>query len=156
MSAASSERRRLDIAREELREAGLPKQPSVWLRANSGRRSMIETMATAWPKSRSYRRVEFDHRTSWRSTWKPNSLHTMASDPPAMNHPSDVLTIRRFVSDCLGFLLLCAALVHGKRNAFLGKSTLPYPSPPRANSNPLLPLSIPPPTTLKILRSKAF
>ena len=118
----SSEKRRLDSTREELREAGFPKQPSVWLRANSGRRSMIETMATAWPKSRSYRRVEFDHRTSWRSTWKPNSLHTMASDPPAMNHPSDVLTIRRFVSDCLGFLLLCAALVHGKRNALLGKS----------------------------------
>jgi hypothetical protein len=48
--------------------------------------------------------------TSWRSTWKPNSLHTMASDPPAMNHPSDVLTIRRFVFDRLGYLLLCAAL----------------------------------------------
>jgi hypothetical protein len=55
--------------------------------------------------------------TSWRSTWKPNSLYTMASDPPAMNHPSDVLTFQRFVSDWLGFLLLCAALVHGKRNA---------------------------------------
>jgi hypothetical protein len=61
--------------------------------------------------------------TSWRSTWKTNSLHTMASDPPAMNHPSDVLTFWRFVSDWLGFLLLCAALVHGKRNALLGKST---------------------------------
>jgi len=40
---------------EELREAGLPKQPSVWLRKSSGRRSMIETLAAAWPKSRSYR-----------------------------------------------------------------------------------------------------
>ena len=109
MSGASSERRRLDSTREELREAGLPKQPSVWLRANSGRRSMIETMATAWPKSRSYRRVEFDHRTSWRSTWKPNSLHTMASDPPAMNHPSDVLTIRRFVRLAWIFTPLCCA-----------------------------------------------
>ena len=43
-----------------------------------------------------------------------------------MNHPSDILTIRRmvrsFVFDWLGFLLLCAALVHGKRNALLGKS----------------------------------
>jgi len=47
MSGASSERRRLDSTREELRESVLPKQPSVWLRANSGRRSMIETMATA-------------------------------------------------------------------------------------------------------------
>jgi hypothetical protein len=55
ISGTSSEKRRLDSTREELREAGLPKQPSVWLRANSGRRSMIETMATAWPKSRSYR-----------------------------------------------------------------------------------------------------
>jgi len=54
MSGTSSEKRRLDSTREEFREAGLPKQPSVWLRANSGRRSMIETMATAWPKSRSY------------------------------------------------------------------------------------------------------
>jgi hypothetical protein len=55
ISGTSSEKRRLDSTREELREAGLPRQPSVWLRANSGRRSMIETMATAWPKSRSYR-----------------------------------------------------------------------------------------------------
>ena len=43
-----------------------------------------------------------------------------------MNHPSDILTIRRmvrsFVFDWLGVLLLCAALVHGKRNALLGKS----------------------------------
>jgi hypothetical protein len=38
-----------------------------------------------------------------------------------MNHPSDVLTIQRFVFDWLGFLLLCAALVHGIRNALLGK-----------------------------------
>jgi hypothetical protein len=60
--------------------------------------------------------------TSWCSTWKLNSLHTMASDPPAMNHPRAILTIRRFVFDWLGFLLLCAALVHGKRNALLGKS----------------------------------
>jgi hypothetical protein len=56
MSGTSSEKQRLDSTREELREAGLPRQPSVWLRANSGRRSMIETMATAWPKSRSYDR----------------------------------------------------------------------------------------------------
>ena len=55
MIGTSSEKRRLDSTREELREAGLPKQPSVWLCVNSGRRSMIETMATAWPKSRSYR-----------------------------------------------------------------------------------------------------
>jgi hypothetical protein len=55
MSGTSSEKRRLDSTREELREAGLPKRPSVWLRANSGRRSMIETMATAWPESGSYR-----------------------------------------------------------------------------------------------------
>ncbi len=41
------EKRLLDSIREELREAGLPKQPCVWLRANSGRRSMIKTMATA-------------------------------------------------------------------------------------------------------------
>ena len=47
---------------------------------------------------------------SWRSTWQPNPLHTMASDPPAMNHPSDVLTCRRFVSDWLGlFTPLCCA-----------------------------------------------
>ena len=43
-----------------------------------------------------------------------------------MNHPSDILTIRRmvrsFVFDWLGFLLFCTALVHGKRNALLGKS----------------------------------
>jgi hypothetical protein len=66
---------------------------------------MIETMATAWPKSRSYncylsRLHAVDRRrqercgswplqesslmTSWRSTWKLNSLHTMASDPPAI------------------------------------------------------------------------
>ena len=32
MSGTSSEKRRLDSTREELREAGLPKQPSVWLR----------------------------------------------------------------------------------------------------------------------------
>jgi hypothetical protein len=60
--------------------------------------------------------------TSWRSTWKPNLLHKMASDPPDMNHPSDVLTIRRFVFDWLEFLLLCTVLVHRKRNALLGKS----------------------------------
>ncbi len=60
--------------------------------------------------------------TSWRSTWKPNSLHTMVSDPHAMNHLSDVLTIRHFVFDWLRFLLLCAAIVHGKRNALLSKS----------------------------------
>ena len=47
MSGTGSEKRRLDSTREEFREAGLPKQPSVWLRENSGRRSMIETMATA-------------------------------------------------------------------------------------------------------------
>ena len=47
--------------------------------------------------------------TSWRSTWKPNSLHTMASDPPAMNHPSDVLTIRRFVRLAWIFTPLCCA-----------------------------------------------
>jgi hypothetical protein len=40
---------------------------------------------------------------SWRWTCKPNSLHTMAPDPHAMNHPGDVLTIRRFVFDWLGF-----------------------------------------------------
>jgi hypothetical protein len=39
-----------------------------------------------------------------------------------MNHPRAILTIRRFVFDWLGFPLLCAALVHGKRNALLGKS----------------------------------
>ena len=33
----------------------LAKKPCVWLRAGSGRSSVIWTMATTWPKSRSYR-----------------------------------------------------------------------------------------------------
>jgi hypothetical protein len=55
MSGTSSEKQRLDRTREDLREVGLPRQPSVGLRANSGRRSMIETMEPAWPKFRSYK-----------------------------------------------------------------------------------------------------
>jgi hypothetical protein len=55
MSGTISEKRHLDSTREELRETGLPKQSSVCLRKSSGRRIMIEKMATALPKSRTYR-----------------------------------------------------------------------------------------------------
>ena len=56
--------------------------------------------------------------TSWRSTWKPNSLHTMASDPPAMNHPSDVLTIRCFVRLAWIFTPLCCACARKTKYIF--------------------------------------
>jgi hypothetical protein len=56
--------------------------------------------------------------TSWRSTWKPNSLHTMASDPPAMNHPSDVLTIRRFVRLAWIVTPLCCACAREMKCTF--------------------------------------
>ncbi len=60
MSGTSFVERRLDSTRAEYREAGLPKQ----LRAISGRRSMIESMSTAWPKSRSYRNSSTGYRQS--------------------------------------------------------------------------------------------
>jgi hypothetical protein len=53
MIGTSSEKRRLDSTREELREAG---QEALRVAARkSGRRSVMWTMATTWPKSRSYR-----------------------------------------------------------------------------------------------------
>ena len=53
MSGTTSEKHRLDSTREELRETS---QEALRVAARkSGRRSVIWTMATTWPKSRSYR-----------------------------------------------------------------------------------------------------
>ena len=41
-----------------------------------------------------------------------------------MNHPSDVLTIQRFVFDWLGFYSFVLRLCTEERNALLGKSIM--------------------------------
>jgi hypothetical protein len=41
--------------------------------------------------------------TSQRAIWKPNSLQAMSSDAPTLAEPKDILPLRKFILDWLGF-----------------------------------------------------
>jgi hypothetical protein len=75
MSGTSSEKRRLAETREELQEANLEA-----LRLAAG-------AAVA----------------SKRSTWNPGSLHPISSDAPPLAEPKDILLVRKYTLDWLGF-----------------------------------------------------